>query len=169
MTFFNKLSKTVSGAGHKTIAKTKELADTSKLNSVISAEEKSITNLYLQIGRLYVSLHKEDSEEAFAGMISAIAQAEAKIRDCKKRIQDIKGAQCCEKCGEEVLSDYVKCGNCGAYVKKSMRFCTACGRPLNTVTAAETAAVTVHEKECPNCGAKVEREMAFCTECGTKL
>ena len=40
MAFFEKLGKTVSEASQKTIAKTKELADTSKLHSMISEEEK---------------------------------------------------------------------------------------------------------------------------------
>lgn len=44
MAFFENLSKTVTGVGQKTIAKTKELADTSRLNSMISEEEKVITN-----------------------------------------------------------------------------------------------------------------------------
>ena len=38
MSIFDKIGKTVSEAGQKTIAKTKELADTSKLNSMISEQ-----------------------------------------------------------------------------------------------------------------------------------
>lgn len=140
MAFFENLSKTVTGVGQKTIAKTKELADTSRLNSMISEEEKVITNQYFQIGKLYVSIHKDDFEDDFAGMIGAIAEAEAKIRDYKKQIQDIKGVQRCEKCGAEVpngaafcsscgasmpkmqppiSADYIKCGNCGTAVKRA--------------------------------------------------
>lgn len=194
MAFFDKLSKTVSEASQKTIAKTKELADTSRLNSMISDEEKIITNLYYQIGKLYVSIHKDDFEEDFTGMISAIAVSEAKIRDYKEQIQEIKGIQRCEKCGAEVpngaafcsscgatmpkvqapvSSDYIKCENCGAEVKKGMRFCTSCGKPMEAVTVAhiavEAVAETVPEKACPNCGAKIEDGLAFCTECGMKL
>ena len=44
MAFFDELSKKVTEASQKTIAKTKELADTSRLNSMISEEEKVITN-----------------------------------------------------------------------------------------------------------------------------
>ena len=46
MAFLDKLSKTVTEASQKTLAKTKELADTSRLNSLISEEEKKITNQY---------------------------------------------------------------------------------------------------------------------------
>lgn len=194
MAFFDKLSKTVTEASQKTIAKTKELADTSRLNSMISEEEKVITNQYFQIGKLYVSIHKDDFEDDFAGMIGAIAEAKAKIRDYKKQIQDIKGVQRCEKCGAEVpngaafcsscgatmpkiqapvSTDYIKCENCGTEVKKGMRFCTSCGKPMEAVAVStvetETETETTQEKVCPNCGAKVEDGLAFCTECGTKI
>lgn len=53
MAFFDKLSKTVTEVSQKTIAKAKELADTSRLNSMISEEEKVIANQYFQIGKLY--------------------------------------------------------------------------------------------------------------------
>ena len=69
---------------------------------MISEEETVITNQYFQIGKLYVSIHKEDFEEDFAGMIAIIMEAEAKIKDYKKQIQDIKGVRRCENCGAEV-------------------------------------------------------------------
>ena len=129
-------------------------------------------------------------------MIGAIAEAEAKIRDYKKQIQDIKGVQRCEKCGAEVpngaafcsscgatmpkiqapvSTDYIKCENCGTEVKKGMRFCTSCGKPMEAVKATfdmpvtEQTVIIEREKVCPNCGAKVEEGLAFCTECGAKL
>lgn len=40
MAFFDKLSKTVTEVSQKTIAKAKELADTSRLNSMISEEKR---------------------------------------------------------------------------------------------------------------------------------
>lgn len=194
MAFFDKLSKSVTEVSQKTIAKTKELADTSKLNSMISEQEKIITNQYFQIGKLYVSIHKDDFEDDFAGMIAAIADADAKIKDYKKQIHDIKGVQRCEKCGAEVSNgaafcsscgatmpkvqlpisdDYVKCENCGTEVKKGMRFCTSCGKPMDAVVAAsaemEIQTVALQERTCQNCGAKVDDSIAFCTECGTKL
>lgn len=186
MTFFDKLSE----ASQKTIAKAKNMTDTSKLNSMISNEERIITDQYIQIGKLYVSLHKEDHEENFTEMINAIANAEAKIKDYKKQIQGIKGMQCCEKCGAEVVkdaafcsfcgaampkvqapveNDVVKCENCGAEVKKGMNFCTSCGKPMGTVETANSTTDETQPKVCPNCGAEVGDGIAFCTECGTKL
>lgn len=194
MAFLDKLSKTVSEASQKTIAKTKELVDTSKLNSLISEEERKINNLYLQIGKLYVSLHNEDCENDFAEMMSMLADSEAKIIDYQKQIQDIKGVQRCKNCGAEVASgaafcsvcgatipkiqvaqpeDFVKCESCGADVKRGMRFCTSCGKAMEAVidVSSETEQVVeaVQERVCLSCGTKVENGLAFCTECGTKL
>lgn len=193
MAFFDKLSKSVTEVSQKAIAKTKELADTSKLNSMISEQEKIIANQYFQIGKLYASIHKNNFEDDFAPMIAAITEAEAKISDYKKQVQEIKGIQLCEKCGAEVpdgaafcsscgaampkiqtpAADYTKCENCGALVKKEMRFCTSCGKPMDCVSAApaetESQTAILPGKVCPNCGAKAEDAVAFCTECGTKL
>ena len=129
-------------------------------------------------------------------MINAIAEAEAKIKDYKKQIQDIKGVQRCERCGAEVPNgaafcsacgaampkaqapvptDSTICNNCGAEVKKGMRFCISCGKPLDTVTGgsvaedATSAEKNEPEKICPNCGSKVQDGLVFCTKCGTKL
>ena len=193
MAFFDKLSKSVTEASQKTIAKTKELADTSRLNSMISEQEKIITNQYFEIGKLYVSLHKEDYEEDFAGMMSRIVEAETKIQECRKEIQHIKGIWHCEKCGAEIPDgaafcsscgavipkvqviepiDYIRCENCGASVKKGMNFCTSCGKaievPVLSVSELEITE-SVSEKTCPNCSAKVDKDLTFCTECGTKL
>ena len=76
MAFLDKLSKTVTEASQKTLAKTKELADTSRLNSLISEEEKKITNQYYQIGKLYVSIHRDSYEDDFSVMINAVTESE---------------------------------------------------------------------------------------------
>lgn len=194
MAFFDFLGRTVSEAGQKTIAKTKEFADTSRLNAMISDEEKIVRSLYYQIGKKYVSIHKDDYEEAFADMIVSITDTEGRIRAYKKLIQEIRGVRRCVKCGEEVpgeaafcsfcgtpipknsetaSEDYVRCNSCGAYVKNGMRFCTSCGRPLNTVAipqkTAEVEEYVSSEKLCPNCGASMDVNLLYCTECGTKL
>lgn len=87
---FDKLRKTVTGAGQQALAKTKEIADTSRLNSMISEEEKLIDSHYYQIGKLYASLHRNDSEEEFSSMIAAITESEIKIRDYKSRFKILR-------------------------------------------------------------------------------
>ena len=118
MAFFDRLNKTVAEASQKTLAKTKELADTSRLSVMISEQERIMNNQYLEIGKLYVSTHKDNYEEEFSDMIASLADAEAKIRDYKKQIQDIKGVQRCEKCGAEVPNGSAFCSSCGASMPK---------------------------------------------------
>ena len=73
----------------------------------------------------------------------------------------------------ENTDDLEKCENCGAMVRKGVRFCTACGKPMIQITVPETKSMPEVEEEqsriCPNCGAKLDDGVAFCTECGTKL
>ena len=45
------------------LKKTKDLADTAKLNLNISEEERKIDTAYEQIGKWYVEKHREDAEE----------------------------------------------------------------------------------------------------------
>lgn len=197
MAFFDDLGKKLSQAGQTAVQKTKEMTDIARINGLISDEEKKVNNNYYQIGKLYVAMHQSDFESDFGGMISTIRESEAKIRDYKQQIQDIKGVVRCEKCGAEVASNiafcsscgspmpkkaqqpsnsanFIKCIGCGAMVDKNMRFCTSCGKPTMDITqTSETTPVahTVVEtiKKCPKCGVEVDKELAFCTECGTKI
>lgn len=195
MAFFDNLGKRASEATAKAIQKAQELSETTKLNSLISDEEKKVNNAYYQIGKLYVSLYSGDGDEAFAGMIAGIFEAEQRISAYRAQLQDKKGVQRCEKCGAEVArgvafcsacgapmpraetvvpEDCVRCENCGNMVKREMRFCTSCGKPMVMPTTSETAKSTeigenADEKLCPSCGAKIETDIAFCTECGAKL
>ena len=84
MALFDKIGKTFTEAGQKAIAKTKDFADTTRLNSLINDEEKKLSNLYMQIGKLYVAQHRNDCEEAFAGALAAVAESEEKIAECKE-------------------------------------------------------------------------------------
>ena len=111
MAFFDNLSKKVSEAGQKTIQKTKELADTSRLNMMIADEEKNITNTYYQIGKLYVAKYQTNYESEFAGMISVIRDSEMKIKEYKQQIQTMRGVVRCEQCGAEVESGIAFCSS----------------------------------------------------------
>ena len=197
MALFDILGRTVSEASQKTIAKTREFADTSRLNTMIYEEERTLGNLYYQVGKLYISLHKEDGEEAFSELIRNVSETEARINNYRTLIQNIRGVQRCPRCGGELPAgsafccfcgtpvpkvsmpeerNYVKCQSCGAFVKAEMKFCTSCGRPMNPAHPAEipqktpdSAAYAPKEKLCPNCGAKMAPQLLFCTECGTRL
>lgn len=191
MAFLNNLGKKASETTAKAMQKAQELSEISKINLLVSEEEKKINAAYYQIGKLYVSVYGSEGEEDFSGMVATVLDGECKINEYKRQIQVIKGVQRCEKCGAEVArgvafcsscgapmpkvenapsEDTIKCESCGAIVKRGMRFCTACGKPMVLPTVTDVSSVeTATEKVCPSCGAKIESDTAFCTECGAKL
>lgn len=191
MALWENLGKKTSETTAKAIQKAKELSETSRLNSMISEEEKKINNNYYQIGKLYASLHQHEHEEAFAGMIASISESEGRISDYRKQVQDVKGVMRCEKCGAEVprgvafcsscgtpmpkgesvdMSKFDKCESCGAMVEKGMRFCTSCGKPMAPAAASEAAPA---EEQSAEKQAAEEQAAAViesvCPSCGTKL
>lgn len=59
-------------AGQKTVQKTKEMSDILRLESLVTKEENKLEQIYSQIGKMYVSLHTDSFEDAFAGMFGEI-------------------------------------------------------------------------------------------------
>lgn len=195
MALFESLTKKAADASAKAIQKTREISEVARLNSMISEEEKTISNAYFQIGKLYATVHAQDSEPEFMGMIGTIVDSDRKIQEYKRQIQDLKGVQRCEKCGAEVArgvsfcsscgapmpvespkipEDKMVCSACGALVKKGMRFCTSCGKPMEqqpsqSLETAQPMENTATERICPACGCKNTSQDAFCKECGAKL
>lgn len=158
MAFFDDLGKKISQASQGAVAKGKELADIAKLNSQISDEEKRINNAYVEIGKKYVELHKNDAESDFADFISAIDEANKKIVDLRSQVADIKGV--------------TKCPKCGAEVAKGVAFCASCGSPVPVASAnagASSQAAPSDTKRCGNCGAELSKDAGFCSECGAKV
>ena len=197
MAFWNGLGQKASTTTARAVQKAKDMTDISRLNMLISEEQKKIDNIYYQIGKLYVAIHTKDHEEEFDGMFLALEEMNKKIRSYQQEIADIKRVIRCPQCGAEVqmgdsfcslcgmrmpmpeipqvnMDDLVRCENCGGLVKKGTRFCTSCGNPIVQPREEETAAISQLDVEeepllCPQCGAKVEEGQAFCMECGAKL
>ena len=193
MAFWDNLTQKASQTTAKAVQKAKDLSEVAKLNSLITSEEGKINNTYSQIGKLYMSLHLQDYEDEFSGMVNSIIESEQKIRDYQQQIQDIKGVQKCPNCGAEVASglafcgscgapmpkdpsvasnvDLIRCESCGVMVKVGTQFCTNCGKPLRQEPKHPPAESSPYISECicPHCGAKLEDAVSFCTECGTKL
>ena len=118
MTFWDDLGKKASVAADKVAQQAKVLSEIAKLNSAVSGEEKKMNANYSAIGKLYVSLHKDDCEEAFESMIAAIAESETKIAECKAKIRAVKGVCICEKCQAEMPLGNAFCSACGAPMPK---------------------------------------------------
>ena len=107
MSFLNNLGQKISDVSQTTIKKTKDLADTAKLNLNISEEERKIDTAYEQIGKWYVEKHREDAEEDVKTWLDAIAVSEARIKECRESIHQMKGVAICPSCGASVDADAV--------------------------------------------------------------
>lgn len=121
MAFFDDLSKKITDASTKTIQKGKDLTDVARLNAQISAEENRIKTLYGMIGKQYVELHRKDAEDAFAGLVASVAEAEQNIAACRAKITELRAVPHCPNCGAELVKGAAFCGIC-------------CGGSASTIT-----------------------------------
>lgn len=150
MSFINMIDK----FSRDSAQKVKDVAETAKLTSAISDEEKRMNNLFVQIGRLYVEKHDFDCEPEFTDLVSAVKESENKITAYRLQIKRLKSVVRCQICGAELApdsafcnvcgnsvakptqtqnhSDMIQCGKCGAWEDKNMRFCTSCGNDMTT-------------------------------------
>lgn len=181
MPIWNNFTKKVSESTGKAVQQANIIAETTKLNSLISQEEKTLDSIYKKIGKLYVFLHSADYETDFTELMNSVSESKQKITQYQTQIQTVKGIIACPKCGTEMTkgvafcstcgsaipkeekideNTYVKCGNCGEMVDPEMRFCSSCGNAL----AKSTSAARI----CSNCGHTLEDDADFCTECGSK-
>ncbi len=152
-----------------------------RLNSQLSAEEKTIEKTYLEIGKKYVELHAEEKEAAFAEFLHIIEQSQENIKNYRNQILILKGIRLCPNCGSEVpsgsafcsscgtpmpkdVADMIPCHSCGNMIPSNKKFCAYCGAK---VVIPEP--VVAEKPKCPNCGCEVEDDKPFCCECGASL
>ena len=137
----------------------RSLAEASRLNALISEEETKINNIYCQIGKLYATVHRDDSEEAFAGLVSEVLESERRIGEYRAQILSVKGLVLCPRCGMEL--------------PKGAAFCMACGTPIpkaeEPVREEEAPAEIPVKLACANCGGELEADALFCALCGASV
>ena len=57
--------------------------------------------------------HREDAEEDVKTWLDAIAVSEARIKECRESIHQMKGVAICPSCGASVDADAAFCSACG--------------------------------------------------------
>ena len=159
MSFLDKIGKTISDAGQGVAQSTKNFADVTKLNGMISDEEKKIAVLYSNIGKAYYAQHKDDPNAEVIESITAVNECFKAIEQYKEQITQIKQSKQQAKGGV--------CENCGAAISENASFCTSCGTPV--VRRQEQPANNAAAGACPNCGKPIAQGSKFCTGCGSKL
>ncbi len=154
MAFFDDIGKKVSQTSQSAIKKTKILAETSKINSQISAENRVIGENYSKLGERYFELFSDSPDESLAVFVTDIKEAQKRIEEYEEQIKKLKGIE--------------SCPNCDAEVKEGALFCTNCGFKLEMPQPAEDAEPQVIVKVCSGCGAQLADGALFCSSCGNK-
>jgi len=154
MAFFDDIGKKIAQTGQGAAQKAKNMAETVKLNSMVSDEEKRINNAFIQIGKTYYETYGNSPDQLFIQLINGINDSKAKIVSYYEQINKIKGIVRCQKCGGEVPYNSL--------------FCSSCGSPMNTVPPAPAVQPVVNDVFCEKCGTKMSDGQVFCSNCGNR-
>ena len=65
MTFFDEISKNLTGYGKEAARKAKDAAQVLQLKAQIRGEKQKINELYAAIGAVYFKNHRDDSEDEY--------------------------------------------------------------------------------------------------------
>ncbi len=134
MAFWDQVKDTVSKSSKTVSEKTKQFTTIAKLNVSISNEESSLKEAYMNIGRKYYELHKEDLNSPYYEELQAIRQGLDRIHNYKEQIKELKGMSFCSNCGENIPKDSRFCNHCGFQNKQQE---TACDVENNTQVQGE--------------------------------
>lgn len=181
MGFFDEIGSKITGGVSAATNKTKELAEVSRLNSKISANNTAVKTKYEEAGRIVkAELAQGISHEKLLEIFAEIDQLDAETAEMKKQVQQIKGIRICTSCGAEIPAESLFCASCGTKVAQPAPAATAPAEPVApapapvqtpapAAPAAEPTATAASPVICPNCGNHEEDGVRFCSNCGTKL
>ncbi|MCL2817028.1 MAG: zinc ribbon domain-containing protein [Clostridiales bacterium] len=150
MGIFGGLASAATSAANKT----KNLAETTKLNISINGKEGDIRDIYTKIGEALYLKSREGTEadfDAFFGKIDALKDEIAEIRLKILKIKNI-----------------VLCANCNAENNGESKFCASCGA---TITVPEPQAAEPQAEGaalCTACRSPLLPGAKFCGSCGNK-
>jgi len=90
MAFLDKIGKAIGEAAETATEKAKDFAETTKLNSAISSEEKQINQYFLEIGKYVFEEERNNPDSPYAETFSKITASLSNIEELKRKIQEIK-------------------------------------------------------------------------------
>lgn len=188
MDFISDFSKWATDFRSNAINKGKGLADSSKLSIQLASEQKKLDALTREVGALYLQLHRNDGESAFAELIAQLEQSEEIIRRLNGQIAQNMDITVCPECGKKHFSQVafckacgyrfpkpqtVHCAFCNGQIEPGQKFCTFCGKPVDEAprtlaqpTIQEEPVKQENKDVCASCGACVDPDKKFCVVCG---
>ncbi|MDR1061479.1 MAG: zinc ribbon domain-containing protein [Clostridiales bacterium] len=156
MALFDDLKKKVADTTQGAVRGARDITDSARYNSLISDEQKSIANMYGQIGKYFYEHCTEQVESPLKEMCESIAASNVRIASYQLGLQQIRGMKTCANCGTEIPIAAPFCSNCGA-------------QAAEVAPAPAAPEKAQPEKFCVNCGNRLEPGAAFCLSCGRKV
>lgn len=135
------------------MAKSKEMAEITRLNMEISNLEQKLRENYIKLGEYVIgnpAILAGVEDETITQICQTVAEIKEKLAQDQQQILDIRNVNICS--------------NCGAEVSRTSKFCDRCGTAMDRSVLEQSA-----QPVCPNCGEIIDANAAFCGNCGTKL
>jgi len=211
---FGKIKGTIDKSVATITVKSGEFVEISKIKTRIQNDEKEIAKLEATLGKAYyhqwiAGVKDEAVLNDIAGEIKAfyddidagnkeieeLQESNNKILNTEEKVEcpnchaeNRVGVTFCVACGSRLVDEDMIVCQCGNKVKKTAKFCAACGKPVEIpvapavaeavveVPASEEPAVeepVVEEAKdviiCSNCGKELPLTAKFCNGCGQKI
>lgn len=163
----DKINANLTNAGRTMSQKMKNSSDASKLMSEISAENKTIQENLLAIGRKYYDAFKDLPDAEFMDLIENVIKSEQRIAELQDSIKIIRS-----RTPELVpIPTPVACPECGHTCPAGSSFCPVCGcqLPSENISAEDHSSEKESGMVCESCGKTYNSGTAFCAVCGSKL
>lgn len=137
MGFMDDVSAFTKGVGQKA----KGNYDVVTMNNKISALQKEIKGIYVQIGEKYYALYKENPEADLKELVDGIKNLEAQISDVQQQIESTKAEMAAVQLRtaspeNAIIADGSNgfCKSCGAPLLAGSMFCVKCGAKVEDET-----------------------------------
>ena len=130
MAFFDSLKKKTEDIMDKGTDKAKEMAEITKLNRNISAEEKQIQAAYVELGKGYFEREKDNFDAIDKEIINKIKVSMVAIEEMKSQIAQLKAKENTTTVQQEAQAEMPACPKCNQVVEASTKFCPECGEKL---------------------------------------
>jgi rRNA maturation endonuclease Nob1 len=167
MSFFKKLSDTVSKGVTTATEKAQQTVEITRLNAQMSGKRKEIEKLFANIGEsVYEAYLAQDLSMAESKVIPGCEEISAirvEITSLDDRIKEIRNEKECV---------------CGKRVPVDTRFCPSCGHPFpdpvlevveeeSPIQEETPSSVTADQRQiCKSCGTPLFADSHYCPTCG---
>lgn len=156
--FFDDLSGKVAKFGQDATKKTKNFADSVKINGQINEQKTKLSGLYEDLGRKVYTGNCVPQDAQFDELVQMIRDNEQQMQVLLSQLSEAKGE--------------VKCKQCGGSVPVGNMFCQHCGNKMEVPQPEQnqqTGTGQTGQKFCMKCGSPLEEGHSFCTKCGEPI